>query len=89
MDTKLKEEHDKEKKEEQELAARISALVIRKDAAIAEYVENQWGKVRMGKGRKENYDEARATGYKDGRNTELNKPIAGGRNAVESVKMLS
>lgn len=89
LDTKLKEEHEKEKKEEQELAARINALVVRKDAAVVKYVEQQWGKVKAGTARRENYDEARAAGYKDGRNTNINKPIAGGRNAAASVKMLN
>lgn len=89
LDVKLKEEHEKEKREEQELAARINALVIRKDAAVLNYVEQTWGKVRAGASRRENYDEARATGFTDGRNTKLNKPIAGGRDAATSVRMLN
>lgn len=89
LDIKLREDHEREKKEEQELAARINALVVRKDAAVVKYVEEQWGRVKTSRGRKENYDEARATGYKDGKNTNINKPIAGGRNVAASVKMLN
>lgn len=44
---------------------------------------------KVGTARRENYDEARAAGYTDGRNTNLNKPIAGGRTAAASVKMLN
>lgn len=42
------------------------------------------------KGRKtrEVWDSARSAGFKDGKNTNINKPIAGGRTAASSVKLL-
>lgn len=86
LDQKLKEEHEREKREEAELSKKITALVIRKDAALQSYVENMWGQTKTRRN-KENYDCARQTGVKDGRNTEINKPISAGKSAV-SQKLL-
>ena len=85
LDNKLQEEHDKEEKE---LAARINALVVRKDADVVKYVEETWGKVKNSFYR-ENCNEANSVGYIDGRNTNIQRPIAGGRTAVENTKMLN
>lgn len=86
LDEKLKEEHEREKKEEVELSKRITALVVRKDAEVQDYVDKVWGKTRTRRMR-ENYDFARYAGVKDGRNTEINKPIAAGKSSV-SQKLL-
>lgn len=88
LDEKLKQEHEREKKEEAELSARINALVVRKDAAVVEYVQNTFGRVEKGSSRKVNYDSARSAGIKDGRNTSINRPIAGGRTSVTNMKLL-
>lgn len=88
LDAKLTEEHEREKREEVELSTKITALVVRNDAALVEYVNKQWGGVGKGRYYKENYNEARARGYKDGKNTELYKPIAGGRSAANNSKLL-
>lgn len=88
LDAKLTEQHEREKREEVELSTKITALVVRNDSALTEYVEKQWGKVGRGRGYKENYDEARMKGYRDGKNTELHKPIAGGRKAAVNSKLL-
>lgn len=88
LDEKLRQEHEREKKEEAELSARINALVVRKDAAVVEYVQKTWGKVKVTNGRKVNYDSARSAGYTDGKNTSINKPIAGGRAAATNMKLL-
>lgn len=88
LDAKLTEEHEREKREEVELSTKITALVVRNDAALVEYVNKQWGGVGKGRCYKENYDEARVRGYKDGKNTELHKPIAGGRSAANDSKLL-
>lgn len=89
LNAKLKEEHEREKKEEQELTTRISALVVRKDAAITDYVNKTWGGVGKGRSHRENYNEARNSGYTDGKNTSVHRPIAGGRSAVNQTKLLS
>lgn len=89
LDAKLREEHEREKKEEQELTTRINALVLRKDAAIQKYVEATWGGVRTGRRQHENFDQARMSGYTDGKNTSINRPIAGGKAEANKVKMLN
>lgn len=86
LDDKLKAEHEREKKEEVELSKKITALAVRKGAALQAYVDKTWGKART-RHYKENYDCARYTGVKDGRNTEINKPISAGKAAV-TPKML-
>ena len=88
LDAKLTEEHRKEKEQEVDLSTKITALVVRNDAALTEYVEKQFGRVGKGRSFSENYDSARMTGFKDGRNTDIHKPIAGGRAASDSVKLL-
>jgi hypothetical protein len=89
LDAKLQEEHNREKAEEKELTARISALVVRKDAAIKDYVQQAFGGTSRGRKFHENYNAARYTGYADGKHTSINKPIAGGRAAATSTRMLS
>ena len=88
LDAKLTEEHEREKREEKDLSTRITALVVRNDSALSEYVEKQWGKTGKARGYKENFDDARMKGYRDGKNTELHKPIAGGRSAANNSKLL-
>lgn len=88
LDAKLQEEHEREKKEEVELSTKITALVVRNNAAIDEYVEMTWGKVGTARRTREHYDRARNAGYQDGKNTNINKPIAGGRTAASSVALL-
>ena len=88
LDEKLRQEHEREKKEEVELSARINALVVRKDAAVVEYVQKTWGRVKITNGRKVNYDSARSAGYTDGKNTSINRPIVGGKSAVSNIKLL-
>lgn len=88
LDAKLTEEHEREKREEKDLATRITALVVRNDSALSEYVEKQWGKTGRSRSYKENFDDARMKGYRDGKNTELHKPIAGGRSAANDSKLL-
>lgn len=88
LDAKLKEEHEREKKEEVELSTKITALVVRNNAEIEEYVEKTWGGAKKGRKTREVWDSARSAGFKDGKNTNINKPIAGGRTAASSVKLL-
>ena len=63
-------------------------MVVRKDAAVVEYVQNTFGRVKNGSSRKVNYDSARSAGYTDGKNTSINRPIAGGRAAATNMKLL-
>ena len=86
LDAKLQEEHEKEKKDV-ELSTKITALVVRNDQAVSEYVDNMFGKTGK-RSRKERFDGARQSGFTDGRNTSINKPISGGRSQASSVKLL-
>lgn len=88
LDAKLTEEHEREKKEDKDLSAKITALVVRNDTALSSYVEEKWGAAKKGRSYRENYDEARRKGYKDGKETQLNKPIASGKTAASESKLL-
>ena len=88
LDSKLKEQHEREKKEEVELSTKITSLVVRNNAAVEEYVENEFGGTSKARRFHENYDSARYKGFEDGKNTDINKPIAGGRAAANNVKLL-
>ena len=88
LDAKLKEESDREKAKDDEFVAKVTALVVRNDTAVTEYIENKY-KVGKGKARRENFDSARAYGYKDGKNTELHKQVsAGAKSQADGVKLL-
>lgn len=88
LDAKLKEESDREKAKNAEYGAKVTALVVRNDTAVTEYIENKY-KVGRGRARKENFDSARAYGYKDGKNTELHKQVsAGAKSQAYGVKLL-
>lgn len=88
LDAKLQEEHEREKKEEVELTTKVTALVVRSNAEIEEYINKTWGGTGKARSARTTYDDARNAGYKDGRNTSINKPIAGGRTAASSVNLL-
>lgn len=87
LNAKLQEEHEREKREEVDLSARITALVKRNDTELSKYVEEKIGKVRTVK-TCERFDEARQRGFQDGRNTSLNRPIAGGRSEVSRQRLI-
>ena len=62
--------------------------MVRNDTAVTEYIENKY-KVGRGKARRENFDSARAYGYKDGKNTELHEQVSSGaKSQADGVKLL-
>lgn len=73
LDSKLKEEREKMEKEK-EVGEKVTALVLKKDAEVNEYVKNKYNlvysKLRMLKN-----TSAMLMGYHDGKNVELNKAI--------------
>ena len=88
LDAKLKEESDREKAKDAEFGAKVTALVVRNDTAVTEYIENKY-KVGKGKARRENFDSARDFGFRDGKNTELHKQVSSGaKSQAQGVKLL-
>ena len=88
LDAKLTEEHEREKKEDEEYSARVTALVVRKDAELDAYTDNKWHP-KNGKRIHVNYDSAHSSGYRDGKNTQLHKPISSQKSEANKVKLLS
>jgi len=88
LDAKLKEESDREKAKDAEFGAKVTALVVRNDAAVTEYIESKY-KIGKGKARREKFDSARAFGFRDGKNTELHKQVSSGaKSQASGVKLL-
>lgn len=87
LDAKLKEESDQYKKADTDFSAKVTALVVRNDAAVTEYIRNKY-RVGERRSRRENFDSARAYGYEDGKNTTINKPISGGQAQASKVGLL-
>lgn len=87
LDAKLKEESDRDKKADADFSAKVTALVVRNDTAVTEYIHNKYH-VGRGRRRQENFDSARAYGYKDGKSTSINRPISGGQAQASKVGLL-
>lgn len=78
LDAKLTEEEEAERKrQEAEYASKVTALVVRNDAEITDYVTKNWSAPVTGRRHHENFDSARSTGYTDGKNTNLSKGVEG------------
>lgn len=89
LDAKLLEESERDKKEDADFSAKVTALVVRNDAAIKEYVESKY-KVGTGRPVRERLDAARNSGFQDGHNTDLYKPVSQGQKAAaNNMKMLA
>lgn len=65
---KLREEREKE------TDCAVNALVLCKDNNVNKYIQETFGKINKRKA-KISFNEAMMTGYRDGRNTNLNRPI--------------
>ena len=87
LDVKLTKEHEQEKKEDEEYSAKVTALVLRKDAELEKYCDDKWHP-KKGRQMHVHYDAANAAGFKDGKNTQLNKPISSQKSAASNVKLL-
>lgn len=93
LDAKLSEERKAMEKEKNEVSnvnnsvgSNVTALVLKKDAAIVEYIKKAYA---MGKPRQQkqlSWTSASMIGYKDGKNTDLYKPIESSKSG--NVKMI-
>jgi len=88
LDSKLKEESDRDKIQDQDYGTKVTALVVRNDSAISEYISNKY-KTEKGRRTKVNIDSSYAFGFNDGKNTELHKQVSSGaKSQVNEVKLL-
>lgn len=89
LDSKLTAESERDKKQDEEFSTKVTALVVRNNAALDEYVAEKFGKTGSRKGSRINSAQAYNSGYEDGKNTEIYKPIAQShRKNAESVQLL-
>lgn len=90
LDKKLGEMVESDKKADQEYGTKVTALVLRTNTAIDEFIQDKYG--GTGKGRKytnHTISSAYGSGVKDGYNTDIHKPIQNNqRAAAQSVGLL-
>lgn len=89
LDTKFKGESDAAKSEDESYGAKVTALVVRNTTAVDEYVEGKFGKTRNSRKTNVKADSCYAFGYKDGKNTSINKQVSESHHAQASkVKLI-
>lgn len=89
LDAKLTKEEEKDKKQDEEFGAKVTALVVHNGAAIDNFIANTWGK--LGKGRRSSSRASGAyyEGFKEGKKTEIYKPIAESHHeSAKSIQLL-
>lgn len=88
LNFKLKAEENKMKAESEQMGSKVTALVVRNDAAIVEYMykNHKMGKPRVVAGL--GWSSASEIGFKDGVHTNINKPLSSGT-TQHNVKMLN
>lgn len=92
LDAKLEDIKRNDEKAEPEFNAKVTALTVRSNTAIDDYIKAQWGGVKS----KNTYRsqmagsrDARKQGYSDGYNTDIHKPIQNNqRAATQGVGLL-
>lgn len=93
LDAKLREISEKDKRDEPDYGTRVTALVVRTNTAIDEYIVKRFGGVGRGRNASQSYRAGVASGkragYSDGYNTDIHKPIQSNqRKNVSGVKLL-
>jgi hypothetical protein len=90
LDAKLKEISDADKKQDQEFSTKVTALVVRNNAAIDEFIANKYGGSKsVHRNNKAGTYAATAMGYKTGKETNIHKPISSNQHKNASgVKLL-
>ena len=87
LDTKLQNER-KQDEADTEIGGKVTALVLKSNAAIDEYVKTNWGKTGHYGHSSGKYNSAQDDGYAAGKNTNIGTPISSARTAVNNVKSL-
>ena len=86
LNEKLKEENDKLNKDK-EFETKVTALTTRNEQAISEYIANQFGATSNRKSAQQ-YSAAAAEGYRDGKNTSINKQVEVTKSKVSKMGLL-
>lgn len=84
LDAKLTEEEERDKKQDADFGTRVTALVVRNNAAIDEFIAKEWGELRRGRRSRGCASGAFNEGFEEGKKTEIYKPI--GESHHESAK---
>lgn len=90
IDEKMKEIAERDKREDEVYSSKVTALTLRNNTDIDEFIANKYSKVKYTKNRAAaGTASARNMGYKVGKNTDIYKPIASSRKtSVSNVKLL-
>ncbi len=90
IDEKMREIAERDKREDEVYSSKVTALTLRNNTDIDEFIANKYSRVKYTKNRAvAGTDSARNMGYKVGKNTDIYKPIASSRKtSVSNVKLL-
>lgn len=90
IDEKMKEITERDKREDEVYSSKVTALSIRNNTDIDEFISNKYSKVRHVKGGvAAGTTLARNMGYRTGKNTDIYKPIASNhKTSVSYVRLL-
>lgn len=90
LDTKFQKESVVEKQENEEFGAKVTALVVRNNAAIDNYLQTKYKFTKGRQSSSPNHTDVFNTGYTDGKNTQIHKQVSESKQAqVSKVKMLN
>lgn len=89
LDDKLKEISDRDKKKDQIFGTKVTALVLRNNTAIDEYLNKMGVNIKtIHSTTSAGTHSAREMGYKTGRETDINKPISNQRKNTNNVNLI-
>lgn len=75
LDAKLTEEEERDKQRDLDFGSKVTALVVRNDAAIDNFIANQWGKLKTRARASTQKTSAFYEGYAEGKKTQIHRPI--------------
>lgn len=87
LSTKLQQEAERDKNDV-EIGGKINALMVRKGAELDQWLREQFGGIRTVRTTDPHMSQAFNSGYAEGRNTNIARPISGTRAAADNLKML-
>lgn len=90
LDVKMKEISERDKKEDIDYSNKVTALTIRNNSDIDEFIANKYDKIKYRRtATASGTEEAKRMGYNEGKNTDIYKPVCDSRrNVTSDIKFL-
>lgn len=88
LNDKLESENKRDKEADADFSTKVTALVVRNNAAIDEYISKKYTIKDTKAANVKMVTPAMKMGYEDGLHTNINKPISGGKTQTKEVGLL-